>query len=173
MRRVDHGSALEIFLSHRASLLRYATPIVGCPSIAEDVVQEAYVRYAPPAGNSNIKFRVGYLYRTVHNLALDLVQAQKRARNYVADALEIMPVDLAPSPEQEASDREALMQIARAIDQLPLRTRQIFEQHRLEGLTLQEIADRHGISVTRAHQIFRQAMSHIAEALDPWDEPRP
>jgi RNA polymerase sigma-70 factor (ECF subfamily) len=168
---MNQGSVLELFLSHRASLVRYATPIVGCASLAEEVVQEAYIRFAPADGKPGIRFRVGYLYRIVHNLALDAERAQVRARNYLADMLGSASIGLAPGPDQELADREALDQVARAIDRLSPRARGIFEQHRLEGLTLKEIADSHGISVTRVHQIFRQAMTDIADALDPWDEP--
>ena len=170
---MNQAAVLELFLSHRASLVRYATPIVGCASVAEEVVQEAYLRFAPIGEKPGIRFRVGYLYRIVHNLALDIAQAQARTRSYLSEVLGSAPLALVPGPDQEMADRQALDCVARAIDRLPLRTRQIFEQHRLDGLTLQEIADRHGISVTRVHQIFRQAMTHIADALDPWDEPAP
>ena len=171
MRELSQGSILELFLSHRASLVRHATPIVGCASVAEEVVQDAYIRFAPVAGKPGINFRVGYLYRIVHNLALDVERAQNRTRNYLASVLEAVPLSLVTDPEKELADREALNRIAFAIDRLPPRTRCIFEQHRLDGLTLKEIADKHRISITRVHQIFRQAMTEIADALDPWDEP--
>jgi hypothetical protein len=49
----DASDKLDIFLRHRADLIDYAAPIVGCRARAEDVVQEAWLRFAAaqfPAG---------------------------------------------------------------------------------------------------------------------------
>jgi RNA polymerase sigma factor (sigma-70 family) len=170
MRPVDKGSALEIFLSHRTSLVRYVTPIVGCASVAEDVVQEAYIRYVPVESGVGIRFRVGYLYRTVRNIALDLVRAQTSAERHAVETLNLQPAQAVAGPDEVAAARDELRRVASAMEALPPRTRQIFELHRLEGRTLQEIAEMMDISVTRVHQVFRQAMTQIADAIDPWDD---
>jgi RNA polymerase sigma-70 factor (ECF subfamily) len=49
---------------------------------------------------------------------------------------------------------------------LPERTRRVFEMHRLEGRTLQDIADTFGISPTLTHQLVRKAITHCANRLD-------
>src|SRR3546814_1293981 len=71
----QHSRKLNLYLRHRAELIDYATPIVGDRALAEDVVQDAWLRFSE-AGSHDAKTRlirqpVGYLYRIVRNLALD------------------------------------------------------------------------------------------------------
>ncbi len=41
----DEQQKLDLSLSHRGELINYAAGIVGCRTMAEDVVQEAYLRF--------------------------------------------------------------------------------------------------------------------------------
>jgi RNA polymerase sigma-70 factor (ECF subfamily) len=70
---LQHDDArLKLYLTHRAALIDYATPIVGCRARAEDVVQEAYIRFVPArVADARIEQPVAYLYRIVRNVALD------------------------------------------------------------------------------------------------------
>jgi RNA polymerase sigma-70 factor (ECF subfamily) len=161
---LQHDAAkLHLFLEHRARLIDYAAPMVGCRARAEDVVQEAFIRFS--SGDVGLTQPVGYLYRIVRNLAVDW------ARHV---AVEGGPPDTAaldevaapiPSPEQAALYRDELKTVAEALAELPARTRMAFEMHRLGGLTLQAIAGRLGISVGLAHQLVRDALTHCAERL--------
>src|SRR3546814_20723340 len=70
----QHSRKLNLYLRHRAELIDYATPIVGDRALAEDVVQDAWLRFSD-AGSHDAKTRlirqpVGYLYRIVRYLAL-------------------------------------------------------------------------------------------------------
>nr|WP_269807513.1 sigma factor [Pseudomonas sp. NMI795_08] len=58
-------------MAHRPALVDYATPIVGCRARAEDVVQEAWLRFSRQPGDADIRHPASYLYRIVRNLALD------------------------------------------------------------------------------------------------------
>ena len=40
-----NGPHVRIFVEQRTALIDYAFPIVGCRAHAEDVVQEAYIRF--------------------------------------------------------------------------------------------------------------------------------
>jgi len=62
---------LQLYLAHRAALLDYAAPIVGCRARAEDVVQEAWLRFSRQQDDADIRHPASYLYRIVRNLALD------------------------------------------------------------------------------------------------------
>jgi RNA polymerase sigma-70 factor (ECF subfamily) len=161
---LQHDAAkLHLFLSHRAQLIDYAAPMVGCRARAEDIVQEAFIRFS--AGEARLAQPVGYLYRIVRNLAVDW------ARHVAVEggppdtgALEALPAPAA-SPEHAALFRDELRIVAEALGELPERTRMAFEMHRLGGLTLQVIARRLGISVGLAHQLVRDALTHCAERL--------
>jgi RNA polymerase sigma-70 factor (ECF subfamily) len=160
---------LDLYLSHRAALVDYATPIVGDRMRAEDVVQEAFIRFSAAgpgqAPDALIVQPVGYLYRIVRNLALDWARhlAIEGGRGDTS-ALEALP-DMRPSPERAALYRDELRCVALALNELPPRTRTAFELHRLGGLTLQQVADRLDISLGLTHRLIRDALTHCAERL--------
>lgn len=163
---------LGLYLAHRAALVDYAAPIVGCRATAEDVVQEAFVRFTGEAALvevDHVSQPVGYLYRIVRNLAVDWARrlsAQSYSKQVVPDSfMETVPAGT-PTPEDYAAYREELAIVTRALDELPRRTRLAFEMHRLDGLTLKEVAGQMGISITLTHQLVRRAMTHCADRLD-------
>ena len=170
---------LDVYLSHRTALIDYATPIVGCRARAEDLVQEAFIRFSArrcDAWNADgetqpgqIAHPVSYLYRIVRNLALDWLR-RPDATVLADDSSRIDRLSaLSVTPEQSAVQRDQLRLLAEALSELPERTRVAFAMHRLEGRSLKEIADHFDISVVRAHQLVKQAIRHGAQRLDRYD----
>lgn len=156
---------LEVYLAHRAALIDHAAPIVGCRARAEDVVQEAWLRFASLPERGEITQPIGYLYRIVRNLAVDWARRLSIERRSVGDQAVLDPAALAPSAEHEALYRDELRLIAQVLAELPERTRIAFEMRRLGSCTLREIADALGISVTLAHQLVRDALAQCAKRL--------
>ena len=156
---------LEVYLAHRAALIDHAAPIVGCRARAEDVVQEAWFRFASLREREEIAQPVGYLYRIVRNLAVDWARRLSTERRSVGDPALFNPASLAPSVEHEALYRDELRLVAEALAELPERMRIAFEMRRLGGCTLRQIADELGISVTLAHQLVREALARCARRL--------
>jgi RNA polymerase sigma-70 factor (sigma-E family) len=58
-----------LFTQHYAQLLRTAVLLLGDFAAGEDVVQEAYIRVSSVVRRSDLTVGVGYLQRTVVNLA--------------------------------------------------------------------------------------------------------
>lgn len=160
-------AAVRLFMAYRAALINYATPIVGCRAGAEDVVQEAFLRFAPFASAAGrVAQPAAYLRRIVRNLAMDWtrrLRTEARHRQGEPEAWMIPPA--APSPERQASDREALRRLARVLAELPVPARRACEMHRLDGLTLEEVAERLGVSVATAHRLVRDALALLASRL--------
>lgn len=151
---------MRLFLDNRTALVDYAVPIVGNRANAEDVVQEAYLRFSAAGDATAIEQPLAYLYRVVRNHALDVARrlAQERRRGGGdSDALPEIP-DLAANPELIAVQRDELRRVAAAIEDLPPRTRRAFELYRFQDWTLQQIARELGISTTFAHKLVRQAL---------------
>ena len=61
----------RLFRSHNNVLIDYASGIVGSRSEAEDVVQEAWLRFERAERARPVHEPVRYLYRIVRNLAID------------------------------------------------------------------------------------------------------
>lgn len=157
---------LELYLAHRAALVDYAAPIVGGRAQAEDIVQEAWLRFNQSAPASGLRQPVSYLYRIVRNLALDLNRRLKleSCQPVSHELLQALPSNQ-PSPEHATLCQNELYVIQQALNELPDRTRLAFELHRLAELPLQQVANQMNISVGLAHQLVHKALSHCADRI--------
>jgi RNA polymerase sigma-70 factor (ECF subfamily) len=164
---------LGLYLAHRGALLNYANGIIGDRAQAEDVVQEAYLRFADAAARRLYDEPVSYLYRIVHNLSFDgmrrLSLESRHVRRGVEQAGEIP--EEKPSPEAESIARQELGRVMAAIADLPERTRIAFEMHRLGGFKLRQIAEHLGISVSMAQLLVVEAVKHCQGRLSSSSEP--
>lgn len=159
---------LALYLAHRGELVNYASASVGDRARAEDVVQEAWLRFGAAAEGRPIDEPVGFLFRVVRNLAVDgrrRLTREGRAVDAGTDMTEV-PADY-PSPEAETVAREELRLLKEAIAELPERTRIALEMRRFGGLKLREIAARLGVSITIAHEIVAQGHRPLPAARPP------
>lgn len=163
-------SILALYLAHRGELVNYASGIVGDRARAEDVVQEAWLRFGAAAAKGAPEEPLGYLYRVVRNLAIDGRRRMVREARVVdhgiaADAEATATHE--PSPESRAEGREELRLLRAALAELPERTRVALEMHRFGGFKLREIAAHLGISVTVTHEIIAQGVAHCRWRVRP------
>ncbi|MBS0540319.1 MAG: sigma-70 family RNA polymerase sigma factor [Proteobacteria bacterium] len=162
------STPLDIFLTHRPSLVEYASRIVGDHARAEDVVQEAYLRFDTAASAKLFDEPVGYLYRIVRNLALDGLRRQRRESLYVVGQASDMAdsaADPRPTPEAEAAGRSDIEVLKAALGELPTRTRRALELHRFEGKTVKAVAESLSVSVGTAHSLIVDALEHCRTRL--------
>ena len=154
-----------IFLAHRAALIEYATPILGSRDTAEDVVQEAFLKFVPPRPAADAPEQpAAYLYRIVRNLSLDLLR-RKKARKPGSPRRNVLLGGAAPRglAEQSALLRDDIRQIAAMLAEMPTETRIAVEMHRFEGRKLQDIAAHLGLSVATVHRMIQTALVDIAK----------
>ena len=166
---MSNEQALALYIAHRQRLVTVASGIVGDAWRAEDVVQEAFLRFRKVAADQIPDEPVGYLYRVVRNLALDRRRRQTLEDRYVAatgmdEMLQAVPGS-APTPEDEAIAREGLRNVMAAMDELPDRARLILEMHRIGGFTMKEIAKHVGSSVSMTQVLLKQAIVHLQRRL--------
>ncbi|WP_341363123.1 sigma-70 family RNA polymerase sigma factor [Thalassospira sp. SN3W] len=174
----DPDNRLKLFLAHEAALVEYAAPIVGDRGRAEDIVQEAFIRFNPGHENggnpesTDLRQPVAYLYRIVRNLAFDWVRRRATERRY--EHLETTEHELAESvsvsPEQEIIRKQTAISVRNALAMLDEKTRLALEMHRIHGKTLTEIAAHFDISVATAHRLIRSGIVQLTLALTHEDE---
>lgn len=158
---------LEVYLAHRRALIDYATPIVGSRARAEDVVQEAYIRFVQPASPpTGVRQPASYLYRVVRNLAVDLVRGLSAEGRRDASYAEVVDsVSAVPSPEDELLHRDELILVAAALAELPDAKRLAFEMSRFGGLPFADIARHLDVSPASAHRMAQEALLHVMRRL--------
>jgi RNA polymerase sigma factor (sigma-70 family) len=159
----DDATTLSIYLAHRPRLVDYARRIVGDHARAEDVVQEAYLRFDSAAGGQPFEQPIAYLYRIVRNLALDGRRRQVREGGFLVSASSAQAdaaIDGRPSPEAQAADRSDLAALRAAIAELPPQARLALQLHRINGRTVKGVAMHLGISVGSAHALIVDSLEY-------------
>lgn len=156
---------LACYLSHRGQLLHYAGRIIGDTSLAEDLVQEAWLRCHGARPDSPLNF----LYRVIRNLALDRRrQAVREDRHFIRmddGAIQAIAADI-PGSEAEAASRQELARLMAALNDLPEITQQAIILYRFDGLKLREIAQILDLSTARVHGLIVQGMERCRQIPD-------
>ncbi len=119
------------------------------PSIrdVDDVVQESYLRIWKARTAQPIHSVRAFLFRVARNVALNLVDRQRISPIDTVRDLEALPVvEDGPNAAANTCAREELLLLARAIDSLPPRCREIVILRRIKNVSQREIAARLGIS---------------------------
>ena len=149
----------------RADLVAYLLRKTRGTGDAEDVVQEAFVRFHRAGHDLNSADARPLLFVIARNIQLDRWKADGRetARRSAHDIhdLDKGPRAIAsetPDAETGLIRRQDLTAAAAVIRALPPKTRDAFLLHRFEALTYRQIAGRLGVSVSMVEK-------HIAEAL--------
>jgi RNA polymerase sigma-70 factor (ECF subfamily) len=161
---------LALYVAHRGELVNYADGIVRDRAHAEDVVQEAWLRFGAVAAARPLEEPVGYLYRIVRNLAIDSRRRAVREDRVVERHSAPATMDAAdehPSPEAAAAARAELRLLMAAMAELPERTRIAVEMRRLGGYKLREIAAQLGVSITVAHEIVAEGIAYCRRRVRP------
>lgn len=160
-----------IYLGHRTALIDYACPLVGSRETAEDVVQDAFLRFSSGSiQGSAPEQTLAYLYRIVRNLAFDILKRRKIERRHGEMAMPFwaMPSEV-PTPEQNLMLCDRIRMVNDALGNVPVEVRVAMEMHRFGGFTLEEVSEHLGISVATAHRHVRTAMVQIALRLGQED----
>jgi RNA polymerase sigma-70 factor (ECF subfamily) len=134
---------------------------VGSRVQAEDVVQEAWLKLRLAEEQRTILEPVAYLYRLVRNLAIDT--RRKLSREIMRGSAEQTGLgvpDEAPSAERTAEAKDELRLVLEALAALPERTQIAVRMNRIEGRTLQEVANRLDLSVTRTFTLVAEGVAH-------------
>jgi|TARA_B100001059_G_scaffold86801_1_gene84950 RNA polymerase sigma-70 factor (ECF subfamily) len=160
----DSQHRLTLYLAQRGALVDYATPMLGSRASAEDVVQEAWLRFIAVQGAINEP--AAYLRRIVRNLAMDHLRRDRGEHSSDDDTWLDSVADQAPGPEAHAVSSHELRAVNAALARLPTRTRRAFELYRLQGYTLQQVADSMGLSVGTVHQLVHAGLRCCAKALE-------
>lgn len=113
----------------------------------DDVVQESYLRIWKARTSQPFRCVRGFLFRVARNVALNLLNRQRISPIDCVRDLDALPVvEDRPNAAASACAREELLLLARAIDSLPARCREIVILRRIRNISQKEIAARLGIS---------------------------
>lgn len=145
----------------------FLTRKFGCPQLAEDVAQETWVRVQCLSPMPEVRRPRVYLYKIASNLAIDNLRAEKVRSRHV-DKGAVIPEEIhcaSPLPEQVTDSQMRLAILREAVDELPLRCREVFLMHKFEGLSHADIAERLGISKNMVEKHIIKGLAHCRDRL--------
>ncbi|HTQ15489.1 MAG TPA: sigma-70 family RNA polymerase sigma factor [Rhizomicrobium sp.] len=163
---------MALYLSRRDALGRFLRARLGDSEEAEDVLQELYLRVSRTAPSEDRRNAAAYLYKMALNLARDRRRARNRAgardTGWVQARYEVAgvePVLDQPNAEAALDARQRLEAVRRALEELSPQCRRVFEMHKFEGLSHQEVAVRAGITRSTVEKHMNTALKHLIRRL--------
>lgn len=171
---VSSSNLDTVFLAQRTPLLRTLARMVKNPSIAEELVQETYLRVARTLLQRKVEHLEPFLFQTGRNLALDhLRRLRMQSRTLLDDIsdeeLQAVPSN-APSAEEGLHAEQLLERLGSAVERLTPRQQQIFILSRLNGCGYAEIADQLGVSASTVQKELKLIMAICIDVLDRLEE---
>jgi RNA polymerase sigma-70 factor (ECF subfamily) len=131
----------ELYQTYHASVYRTALAITRDEKVAEDILQETFLRVYTYAHSIDQTVPLGpWLYRVAVNLAYSWARQVKRWLHSFQDVLDRWASPVQWRPELETEDEEWRQILQQAIDALPPRHRVVIILRYLEGLSLKEIS---------------------------------
>ncbi len=152
----SQGDAAESFDPLRPKLIRVAYRMLGSVADAEDMVQEAFIRWMN-ADRSEVREPEAFLRRTVTRLCLDFLKSGRNQREtyfgpWIPD----------PVVEEEADD-DVTLPLMLALERLSPLERAAFLLHDVFGLDFDEIARTIQRDAAACRQLAARARKHVRE----------
>ena len=169
----DQKTEIEMAIRRDEKMLvRWLTRKLGDADAAHDVAQNVYLRVWAFAEHSEVENPRALIFKAASNLACnELRRRNKFDRRHLRtmpfsdnDPLENI-VSTGPSPEKQATLKQDVEIVLRAIRELPDRPRRAFEMSRFDGLSYKEIAARMNVSESSVEKYMIEALKKLRVAV--------
>ena len=172
--QADDLDAFEAFFTrHRGLIGRTAYALTGDPQVAEEVLQDTFVRaYRHRASLRTDVSPVPWLYRVALNLCYSRLARRRLPEEPIGDTT-VELRDHAPEPAELIEREELRQSVRRGVAALPEKHQLVIVLYYLQGLSLQETAEALGIRLgtakSRIHYALQSLRGHLrAERPERW-----
>ena len=159
----------ELFTALESPLLSYALRLVGERALAEDTVQEAFMKLH--AQFAEVREPRRWLYRTVHNLALNHRRQERKIvplepvtalgeSGFTPDT-----TDPEPLPDEQIIRWEGIGLVRLSLVALDERSREVVRLKFDEDLSYKQISERTGLTTGHVGYLLHHALKSIAAEL--------
>jgi RNA polymerase sigma-70 factor (ECF subfamily) len=161
---------------YSARLHRYLTRLTGAPTLAEDILQDTWLRVMDRLDHYNPArpFAV-WLFRVAHNCAIDALRKQAReglplsaqedAEGEPRELLELVP-DGGPSALERLAQQELHDRVATVFAALPAHYREVLTLRFHEDLRLEEIAQVLGAPLSTVKTRVVRALALLRQRVE-------
>ncbi|AOE86593.1 RNA polymerase sigma factor [Pseudomonas sp. TCU-HL1] len=158
-----------VFIAQRTPLLRTLIRMVKNPSVAEELVQETYLRVATTLRERRVDHLEPFLFQTGRNLALDHLRHMRMQSRTMLDDIPDDVIQAVPAVTSSAEDRlhadKLLERLGASLSRLTERQQRIFIRSRLHGCGHAEIAEELDVSPSTVQKELKLIMAICVETL--------
>lgn len=160
----------ELFAALESPLLNYALRLAGDREVAEDLVQETFMKLHIQFAEVREPRR--WLYRTVHNLALNHrrdsakiipLTSDQPSDSHPADEADL--ADDSPLPDEQLVRLEGIGLVRLTLETLDARSQELIRLKFTEDLSYQQISERTGLKTGYVGYLLHHALKTIANEL--------
>ena len=180
--RGDRAAFTLLVRRHQTGLFNFALRQLRVRPVAEDVVQEAFVRVVQNALDFKHEARFStWVYTITRNLCIDQMRKNalrkhpsldepKRGEEGDGPTLGEQTADVRASVERQVTGSELKEKILAAVDQLPDDQREVFLLRELSNLPFKEIATITGVPENTVKSRMRYALERLQAHLSDYEE---
>ncbi|OVZ56927.1 hypothetical protein CDO44_20175 [Pigmentiphaga sp. NML080357] len=163
---------IGFLLEHYELIKRRVSYRVGSLELAEDVMQDTYLRLQSHTPENKVRDPSGFVLRTALNLAIDRIRSDRRmlSGEDVEFLIEQQAADTA-DPADAVAGRLDLDAFVQALERLPPLRRQLFMASRFDEVPQKELAKRYGISLRKVELEIRRANEYLTTRLQRGTSP--
>ena len=163
----DRSAFRQLVLEHSEHVFRLAWRLTSDEALAEDVVQETFIKAWTRLSTFDQRARFGtWLHRIAVNAALDALR-RCGSRGRYEKAVDDMPEGVAPGQQCPAEQEEFRRNAARALERLSDVERAAFVLRHYEGRSIAEIGDALDLGASASKQAVFRAVRKMRDALSP------
>lgn len=165
--KADNMFAFDIlYKKYSKRLYKFGYSIIKSREETENLVQDVYLnlwehRYKVQK-NSSIKY---YLFTIAYNSAISIIKKKAKESQYF-EYIKSLQENIEESVNVELEYNELKKKYDEIIKELPLRQKEIFYLHRIEGLKYKEISNRLNISINTVENQMSRALKTIRAKID-------
>lgn len=169
-----NGKTEEEFLSYvkqfENALLRYAVRLLWPDeSGGRDLVQDTFVKFHIKICAGKTEFPEnpgGWLFRVLHNLAMDALRRRKRRKRLEENMKEdpvVTRLDSERSSHTDQLERKEICDLAlEEVHMLPEEQKQVLLLKHIQGMTLREISEVTGMKIGTVNYRLTQGLAELA-----------
>ena len=174
MHEIKAGNMLafdELYRKYIKRLYRFSYSILKSREEAENIVQNVFLNLWQNREKadkiSSVKY---YVFTIAYNSAISIIRKKARESQFIeyVKTLQDMkeePVDL------QFEYKELDERVSAIINSLPVRQKEVYQLHRIEGLKYDEISERLNISINTIENHMSRALKTIREKLGNYSLP--
>ncbi len=159
----------KVYAEESEKLLSYVRKLIGTRIDIydeRDILQETF--FALLNGAATIKSVdniTAYIYRSIRNKITDLYRRPK-----IRTDAERAPDDLAgeETMSEDLERRETMELLREALEELPIKQKEILIQTEFEGKTFREVSEETGVSINTLLSRKRYAIAQLKETVSEW-----